>query len=61
MTNNAKKLYSCDQDDCVFTTVGKQSLKRHKANIHLINVKWIHCSADASCDYKCSTAGAVTN
>jgi hypothetical protein len=46
--------YHCDQENCDYKTKYTNDLKRHKSNIHDIDVKWFHCS-EQNCDYKSKT------
>ena len=45
--NKRKREYECDYCDAKFKK--SSDLKRHRANVHLIDVIWYECDC---CDYK---------
>ena len=48
------KWFKCDQ--CGFKSKENGSLKRHKSNVHGIDVKWFNCD---QCEYKCKENGTL--
>ena len=42
--------FNCDK--CDFNTEYKSTLKRHKASVHNIDVRWFYCD-QPNCDHKC--------
>lgn len=49
MTKN--KLYRCDIDNCNYKSNQKYRVKRHKRNVHNIDIIWHYCDID-NCDHK---------
>ena len=48
-------LIFCDFPDCTYKSSSQDHVKRHKANIHDIDVKWNKCD-QINCDYKSKNA-----
>ena len=53
---NNIKWYYCDIDDCNYNSKNTGKIKRHKANIHNIDVKWHYCNL---CSYKCKQKSSI--
>jgi len=52
------KRFSCGEEGCDYESRWAQSVKRHKAMVHDIDVTFYLCGVD-DCEYKAKTAGTV--
>ena len=50
------KMFKCGEEGCEYETKNSSHLKRHKANIHDIDVTYYLCNVDG-CEYKAKSAG----
>ena len=50
--------YQCDFDGCFYSSNFSSKVKRHKQNIHNIDVVWFHCD-QKGCEYKAKNTGRL--
>ena len=43
--------FICDIDECTYITIQNDNLRRHKADVHNIDIKWFYCDID-ECVFK---------